>query len=91
MKKEEARQILAGLYALNIDGDADYCERRNTAIDIAIEAMKESETKQNLQSIVNSQAKSLDTYGRVFNLLTAENKKLRERIKSLEAENDESR
>ena len=43
MTREEARQILAGMYCLNIDGDEDYCANRNSAIDLAIEALKREE------------------------------------------------
>lgn len=45
MTNEQARQILSGLYALNIDGDADYCEKRNNAIDLAIDALINTDDK----------------------------------------------
>ena len=44
MTREEAKQILAGRYLVNVSGDDEYCEKINTAIDMAIDALSEPQT-----------------------------------------------
>lgn len=39
MTRDEARAILAGRYIVNIDGEEEYCNKVNEAIDMAIEAL----------------------------------------------------
>ena len=39
MTGDEAKAILAGRYIVNIDGDDEYCEKVNEALDMAIEAL----------------------------------------------------
>ena len=39
MTRDEARSILAGRYIVNIDGEDEYCEKANEALDMAIEAL----------------------------------------------------
>ena len=39
MTRDEARAILAGRYIVNIDGEEEYCEKVNEAIDMAISAL----------------------------------------------------
>ena len=41
MTRDEARAILAGRYIVNIDGDDEYCNKVNEALDMAIEALSE--------------------------------------------------
>ena len=42
MTRDEARAILAGRYIVNIDGDDEYCNKVNEAIDMAIEALSQN-------------------------------------------------
>ena len=39
MTRDEAKEILAGRYIVNIDGEDEYCNKVNEAIDMAIEAL----------------------------------------------------
>ena len=43
MTRDEAKEILAGRYIVNIDGEDEYCNKVNEALDMAISALKREE------------------------------------------------